>query len=54
MTVIVMKKDLATLIWEIVLVMKAGMGFLTAHFVSLESVFHFRKFLFQLHHPLAS
>ena len=54
MTVIVMKKDLATSIWEIVLVMKAGMVSLTAHFVSLESVFHFRKFLFQLQHPLAS
>jgi hypothetical protein len=54
MTVIVTKKDLATLILEIVLVRKAGMVFLTAHFVSLESMFHFKKFLFQHHHPLAS
>ena len=38
MTVIVMKKDLATLILEIVFVTMAGMVFLTAHFVSLESI----------------
>ena len=36
----VMKKDLATLILEIVLVRKAGVVFLTAHFVSLELMFH--------------
>ena len=49
-----MRKDLATLILEIVFVMKAGMVFLTAHFVSLESMFHFKKLFFQLNHPLAS
>ena len=38
MKAIVMKKDLATLILEIVPVRKAGMVSMTAHFVSLESM----------------
>ena len=46
MTVIVMKKDLATLILETVLVRKAGMILMTAHFVSSKSMFHFKKFPF--------
>ena len=42
MTVIVMKKDLATLFSEIVLVRMAGMVLMTAHSVSLESMFHYK------------
>ena len=45
MTVIVMRKDLATLFLEIVLVRKVGMVLMTAHSVS----FNFKKFLLWLH-----
>ena len=41
MTAIVMKKGHATMFLETVLVRKAGMVSMTAHFVSLESMFHF-------------
>ena len=46
MTAIVMKKDLATMFLETVLVRKAGMVLMTAHFVSLGSMFHFKKVIF--------
>ena len=46
MTAIVMKKDHATMLLETVFVRKGGMVSMTAHFVSLESMFHFKKVLF--------
>ena len=46
MTAIVMKKGHATMFLETVLVRKAGMVLMTAHFVSLESIFHFKKYFF--------
>jgi hypothetical protein len=46
MTAIVMKKGHATMFLETVLVRKAGMVSMTAHFVSFESMFHFKKVFF--------
>ena len=43
MTAIVMKKDHATILLETVFVREGGMVSMTAHFVSLESMFHLKK-----------
>jgi hypothetical protein len=48
MTVIVIIVDLAILILEIVLVRRNGMVFLTAHFVSLELMFHIKSFVLSI------